>query len=298
MLDISVIIPAYNAAHTLGDCLQALNAQSLAPARREVIVADDCSTDATGEVARSFGAQVVKTVGNSGPGAARNCGMAVAQGKWIAFIDADCLPTRHWLRKLLAACAAAGDNVAGAAGPVTGYQAETSAARFIELGDHFDTETHLKHPVFPYPYSANAMYRTDLLRQVGGFDERYRIYGSPDLHHRVMTAAGEGARYLYVPHAVVLHRHRSRWRDYWRQQYGYGCGYADFLLHYRDRFPWSFRQELRAWLRVAGLALPAAWPGGGDAGLVRRGTFIRQLSQRLGFAGTYWSRRERAKWTQ
>ena len=58
----------------------------------EVVVVDDCSSDRTAEVARRFPEDRVRVVEldrNGGPGAARNAGIAVARGRWIAVLDSD-----------------------------------------------------------------------------------------------------------------------------------------------------------------------------------------------------------------
>lgn len=85
--EISVIIPNYNYARTLGLCLTAIRAQTRPPA--EIIVVDDGSTDDSVGVARSFGARVLHTGGNLGPPAARNLGAAHATGKVLLFVDSD-----------------------------------------------------------------------------------------------------------------------------------------------------------------------------------------------------------------
>lgn len=84
---ISVVIPALNAARYLPEAIASVQAQTRAVA--EVIVIDDCSTDDSVEVARSFGATCLSTATNSGPSAARNLGLRAAQGDLIAFLDAD-----------------------------------------------------------------------------------------------------------------------------------------------------------------------------------------------------------------
>jgi hypothetical protein len=92
-----------------------------------------------------------------------------------------------------------------------------------------------------------------------------------------------------------LHRHRSDWRAYWRQQRAYGRGYGQFFIRYRGELEWSLSRELGAWLRIAGLAAGALrWRG--DRGLVRRGTFVKHCAQRIGFVRTYWSRVEWQRW--
>jgi glycosyltransferase involved in cell wall biosynthesis len=94
---ITVIIPARNAAATLPDTLDGLRAQRF-DGSFEVLVVDDCSSDATVRIAErsQIVSQVVRSAG--GAGAARNAGAAVATAPKLAFLDADCRPTRGWLQ--------------------------------------------------------------------------------------------------------------------------------------------------------------------------------------------------------
>lgn len=95
---ISVIIPAYNAAHYLTQCLERLN-QSTVPF--ECIVVDDGSTDETPEVARRFGAKVLHTEQRSGPSRARNLGAKQARAELLFFIDADVCVYPATLQRIL-----------------------------------------------------------------------------------------------------------------------------------------------------------------------------------------------------
>lgn len=84
----SVVIPAYNAASTLGRAIRSVCNQTWAP--HEIIVVDDGSFDATASIAREFGAPVkLIRQANSGVSVARNAGAAAATGDWLAFLDAD-----------------------------------------------------------------------------------------------------------------------------------------------------------------------------------------------------------------
>jgi glycosyltransferase involved in cell wall biosynthesis len=83
---ISVVIPAYNAAHFLPRCLESVFAQTLSPA--EVIVVDDGSKDDTAATATKLGATVVSRP-NGGLSAARNTGIQHATGEWVGLLDAD-----------------------------------------------------------------------------------------------------------------------------------------------------------------------------------------------------------------
>ena len=104
-LDVSVIVPAYKAQETIGAALRSALSQELAP--REVICVDDGSPDATADlVAREFpGVRLVRQE-NAGPSAARNRAAALAQGEWLAFLDADDVWLPQKLRLQAAALAA------------------------------------------------------------------------------------------------------------------------------------------------------------------------------------------------
>jgi glycosyltransferase involved in cell wall biosynthesis len=85
---VSVIIPAYNAYGFIGQAIESVINQDYG--KLEVIIIDDGSTDGTLEYARSFGDRIiVLEQANAGPAAARNHGVSVARGEFLAFLDAD-----------------------------------------------------------------------------------------------------------------------------------------------------------------------------------------------------------------
>lgn len=87
---ISVIIPTYNRAHLIKKSLQSVLDQTLQP--YEIIVIDDFSTDDTEEVVKSLNSPLIKYVKNQrkkGANGARNTGILMAQGEFIAFHDSD-----------------------------------------------------------------------------------------------------------------------------------------------------------------------------------------------------------------
>ena len=102
MARISVIIPNYNRAGLIGETLENMFRQSLAP--HEVIVVDDGSTDDSVNIIRSFGDRVkLIEQSNQGPGAARNRGMQASCGDFIQFMDSDDLASLNKLELQLAA---------------------------------------------------------------------------------------------------------------------------------------------------------------------------------------------------
>ena len=87
---VSVIIPTYNRAHLVGRAIQSVLDQTYQDF--ELIVIDDASTDNTEEVVKSFNDERIKYLKhdeNKGVAAARNTGIKVARGEYIAFQDSD-----------------------------------------------------------------------------------------------------------------------------------------------------------------------------------------------------------------
>jgi glycosyltransferase involved in cell wall biosynthesis len=84
---VSVILPAYNAALFLAQAISSVAAQNYK--NLELLVVDDASQDHTASIAKRCGASLIQLPENAGTAAARNAGIAQAQGEYIAFLDAD-----------------------------------------------------------------------------------------------------------------------------------------------------------------------------------------------------------------
>jgi glycosyltransferase involved in cell wall biosynthesis len=100
---VSVIIPVYNYDRYLGEAIESVVSQT--HQRLEPIVVDDGSSDQSGEVARSFADRGVRYCHqvHAGIGPARNKGVELAQGYFLAFLDADdCWPQEKIERQLRA----------------------------------------------------------------------------------------------------------------------------------------------------------------------------------------------------
>ena len=88
MIRISTIIPVYNSASTIARAVDSACAQTCKG--QEIIVVNDGSTDGTAGILEKYGRNIIAiSQPNRGRGAARNAGLAIASGKYIAFLDAD-----------------------------------------------------------------------------------------------------------------------------------------------------------------------------------------------------------------
>ncbi len=90
MPKVSVVIPTFNRCGTLRRAVESVLGQTVQDL--EIIVADDGSTDGTADTVASFaseGVRYVRLSGNRGGGAARNAGIGVARGEFVAFLDDD-----------------------------------------------------------------------------------------------------------------------------------------------------------------------------------------------------------------
>jgi glycosyltransferase involved in cell wall biosynthesis len=172
-LPVTVIIPAYNREDLLPRALAGVNGQRRRAA--EVIVVDDGSADASGEVAAALGARVIRHPENRGLRAARNTGVEAATQPWLAFLDSDDEWLPHHLETLWP-LAEQGHVVVGG----TTVRCFPDPERDTIDGPARDAVEVVRSParlLFPgnaFIISA-TMARTDLVRAVGGFRAFYGV---------------------------------------------------------------------------------------------------------------------------
>jgi rhamnosyltransferase len=100
MISASIIIRAKNESRWLPRCLTMIQKQTFKDF--EIILVDNQSTDGTLEVARSFGVSKLLTIENYSPGRSLNLAAQEANGKYLVFLSAHCVPyNEHWLQELL-----------------------------------------------------------------------------------------------------------------------------------------------------------------------------------------------------
>jgi len=192
---VSVVVPARNAAETIGDTLAALARQDLRDPY-EIVVVDDGSDDGTAELAESAGGAVrVIRSERRGPGPARNAGANASRAPVLAFTDADCVPTPGWLTAGLAALGDA-DLVQGRVEPDPGAHLGPFDHTVWVVGESGLYET------------ANLFVRRDLFDRLGGFEDFLGARIGKPLAEDVWLgwrARRAGARTAFSSDALVHH---------------------------------------------------------------------------------------------
>ncbi len=237
MIKCSLIIPAYNAAMVIGQCLARALQQSIPREAYEVIVVDDGSLDNTAEVVAGHPAVKLIRQANRGPAAARNRGAEAAGGDILVFTDADCELEVDFLKNILAPFAA-DPQVAGAQGRYQTRQNEFMA-RFgqVEIETRYLKMERGRHIDFIGTYA--AAYRADLFRQYGGFDPGFPAACGEDAEFSYRLSR-DGHRMLFCGAAVVYHRHPSTLKQYLRTKFY--RGFWRVRLH-RKHFGKSFKDS-------------------------------------------------------
>jgi glycosyltransferase involved in cell wall biosynthesis len=209
---VSVVIPVFDAAGPLADCLRALALQTLERARFEVIVIDNGSSDRSRQAAAEAGAIVV---GESRPGsyAARNRGLSLTRADVVAFTDADCEPDPRWLERGLGHVQREPDTVV--AGRIAFRPSDRTRPTAVERYEQF---TALQQRRFVeqggFGATANLFVPRRVFDRVGLFDATLKSGGDVEWCQRATAA---GYRLRYADEVTVSHPPRRTWRDLYRK---------------------------------------------------------------------------------
>lgn len=173
-----VVIPTFRRPEALASCLKSLEKQTMAPASIEVI--DDSETD-------------------YGPGVSRNIGWKRGSGRYVAFIDDDCLAEQDWIESLQKVFTE--NEIGGIEGGITTTD---------ENGEKIDFNPPNRFRWNRFK-TANLAVRRDVLEEIGGFDERYHMHREDtDLAWRVIDA---GFKMAWVPQCRVHHPEPLGWHE-------------------------------------------------------------------------------------
>ena len=213
-MDVSVIIPAYNAERTIGECLSSLLNQDF-KGKYEVIVVNDGSRDSTPEiVGKEFPKVALLSQVNGGPAKARNSGARKAKGKIIIFTDSDCVAKGNFVGEMAKPFARKG--IAGVQGRYLSKQ-RGIVARFGQLEIEQRYEGMAKRGYIDFIGSYAAAYLKDVFWEFGGFDERFKAASGEDtdLSFRISRKH----KFVFNQDAIVWHTHPESLKKYLRVKF-------------------------------------------------------------------------------
>ncbi len=264
--EMSVVIPTHNRLEVLAEVIQALELQDRPPAF-EVVVVDDGSTDGTSDWLRSRSFNVplrVLTQENRGPAAARNTGVAVASGKWVAFLGDDTVPSPGWLRLHREAHRSRGDDPRQAVIGYTGWHRRMRLTPFLRYINEYGLQfgyaliQDREEVPFNFLYTSNLSLPRDLLL-AEPFDLRfpYAAWEDIELAYRLKK---RGLRLVYEPAATVAHDHPTDIARFTTRQEK--AGYCAVVFH-------RLHPELGSFLGVGPAGPPPVPPAGRQRWLER-----------------------------
>lgn len=219
---VSVVIPVYNRAHLLELVLQPLFEQTYPRECYEIIVVDDGSTDETASEAEAFGQRwdglfTVIRQRNQGAGAARNTGIAAAQGKYVACIDSDCVAEATWISALVANAQAANADAVG--GPIITGNTANPVCRYYAASRFY--RHRLKNGRAEYLITGNILFRREAFVKVGGFETSGATTSEDvDISYRLVKA---GYRIVVSDDGLVTHYgDPTTLGSFWKRMYLHG----------------------------------------------------------------------------
>lgn len=207
----SIIIPTFNQALYLKECINSIKANTDVP--YEIVVVDNASSDGTAAYLRGqkMGIRYTILEENRGFAGGINHGLMMARGKYIVMLNNDTVVTKGWLTHML--CCLQSDEQIAAVGPVTNYiggdqQIDVSYTRIQEMW------TFAKRYSKPDPSQWRItdrlvgfclLFRRELISEVGYLDEGYRIGNYEDedwnirirLLNRKLAVAGDSFIHHY-----------------------------------------------------------------------------------------------------
>jgi cellulose synthase/poly-beta-1,6-N-acetylglucosamine synthase-like glycosyltransferase len=223
---VSVIIAVRNGASTIKSCLDSALALQYTP--YDIIVVDDGSTDATGQILNGYGSRitVINHEQSRGPSAARNEAAGLSHSEFVAFTDGDCIVASDWLDQLRAGFI--DPQVVSCGGsqrlPADATPFEHSVFSLMQrvgfMTEYVKAAQQGGIRFVGHNPSCTVMYRREVFLSSGGFLESLWPGEDVELDRRLTL---QGHRHAFNPGAVVDHYRPRDLKAFWAMMKRYGC---------------------------------------------------------------------------
>ncbi len=253
---VSIIIPVRNRPEEIRACLTSLSKLNYPAEKIEIIVVDDCSSDATPEVIREFPVTLLVMRQHRQASFCRNVAAARAGNDILAFLDSDCEVDPDWLLALTPAFRE--DFVAAVGGKIDSYYTANHLDRYEKVQSSLVVSSRYKRSderdLFFYVPSCNFLIRRSCFLRLNGFKIDQHVGEDVDLCWRVQNA---GFQVDYRPIGTIYHKHRNRLRPFCTRRFDYGTSEPQLhKLHEKRRKKMIFPPLTTLfWLSMAGFAL-------------------------------------------
>jgi len=214
--DVSIVIPAHNEVSTISKTIEGCLAQKYPEDKIEIICVDDGSVDETKEIIKNYSIKYIYQE-KGGPAKARNTGWKLAKGKIICFTDADCMPEKDWVTKLVK------NYKSKKIGAVGGSYKIANNEKF--LADCIHLEIIYRHSRMSKYVQALGSYnlsvKKSVLKTTGGFNEEYTMASGEDndLCYNILK---HGYKLIFEKEAKVFHFYPNSLMKYFKTQFWHG----------------------------------------------------------------------------
>lgn len=204
---VSVIVPVWNDERRVVKCINALKNQQFVPEAYEIIIIDNGSTDRTFEEIQGIEGITVLQELKPGSYAARNKGLSVAKGHYVAFTDSDCVPDKNWLASLIE-CAETQRDIGVVAGDVSFFKDEADEIDDASLAyESFFSMNQEEYARKGVCITANWLSKKKTLLELGGFNAKLKSGGDHDMAKRLTN---NGLSVVFCKQALVAHPARNK----------------------------------------------------------------------------------------
>jgi cellulose synthase/poly-beta-1,6-N-acetylglucosamine synthase-like glycosyltransferase len=262
---VSVVAGIRNEEKFIEECIESLLNLDYPQDSYEIIIVDGMSTDKTRDLVQKYPVRLLLNE-KKNVAAARNLGVEHSCGDFVAFTDGDCKADPLWLKTLVNEMENAPADVACVGGPnlifdtdpvfgrVVGHAQET----FLGSGGSAQsTNSTRKHYVGSLP-NCNAMYKKNIIKEAGYFDERFVVGQDGDLNYRINKI---GYKFLYIPEAKVLHHRRGTLKSFSVRMFKYGMWMAELFKKHGEFVRWyAFLPSIAIMFAVFSLIISPVYP--------------------------------------